>query len=416
MNLCLSLATSQPRIEYASPEFLKEFGLELAVAQGRTINLILGPNTNSKVLNSVIETVQHGKQAQAQLVLYSRACAGALFNLRAQPSSTGERMVLTLSRCDAAPFAEAAHEDGVVKVLLEAKKPFKVAHVSLAFAEAYCFSPEQITNRTLSMIHGPCTDLQTWNEMLVGALSGAAQAGCIQTYTRYGTEAEGLTHVRVTPVMGAGGVGHLVVVFSSARHSPIRGWGPSSPPQVKPSGPERSDLVSALDGSVRKVIEELRATPPQDCKRNARHHAAHISQRTSAAAAPSSLAKSGSVQPGQEAAALGQSSASSNSAVLTIKRLREYHAANHLKRKIVSRGTRQPTTCTVKLCEPTSFFSLLIAVIMTILSVLSLGLVSTPITRPRKPVGHSAYARKRDWEMLHFIGMSSDDLECFTVY
>jgi hypothetical protein len=72
MNVSLSMALAMPRIADASPEWLAQFGLDLEACRGRTLNLVTGPESNVQQLASLLETVQTGKQAQANLMLYSR--------------------------------------------------------------------------------------------------------------------------------------------------------------------------------------------------------------------------------------------------------------------------------------------------------------------------------------------------------
>ena len=218
MIVTLSLVSLPPTIQDACPLWLKTFGLELQFCRRSTLNVVSGPDTNTGELARLIKTVQKGKHAHARIVLYSRVGTGALFYVRAQPSSTSESMELAMSQCDAVSLAEAARsmvkaaEDKSVKVLLQAKKPFRVVHVSSAFVDAYGFEPEETTNRTLSMIQGPTTDLNAWTEMLNGAISGSEQAANIQTYASNGAEC--LTHVKMTPVRSEKDIRYLLIAMS----------------------------------------------------------------------------------------------------------------------------------------------------------------------------------------------------------
>ena len=53
MKVTLSLA-SPPTIQDASPQWLKEFGLELRFCVNRTLNLVLGPDTHAPALARLI--------------------------------------------------------------------------------------------------------------------------------------------------------------------------------------------------------------------------------------------------------------------------------------------------------------------------------------------------------------------------
>ena len=78
MRLTLRLASSTLKIEDVSPEWQQEFGMEAAVCTGRTLNLVLGPDSNAKTLFGMLETVQHGKRAEAHVMLYASTGAGEL--------------------------------------------------------------------------------------------------------------------------------------------------------------------------------------------------------------------------------------------------------------------------------------------------------------------------------------------------
>jgi len=218
MKLSLNSA-SPPCIEDASTSWCHHFGFELATCRGRTLSLVCGPESNPKTISNLIETALNGQQTQARLVLYASSGVGALFNVHAQPSSCFQRCELALMRCDALSFEEAAHKDGAVKVLLHARKPFKVAHVSAAFASAYGFAPEGLVNRTLGLIQGPGTDANAFNTTLIGALEGHKKKARLQTYTRNGAEVgRDMTKVSVTPIIQGGDVGYLLVAMGNCKN------------------------------------------------------------------------------------------------------------------------------------------------------------------------------------------------------
>jgi len=232
MRVSLS-SGSTPRIENVSPEWLQHFGFDLPTCRGRTLNLVRGPDTNHKKLANLIETAQNDKVTQAQLVLYAKSGAGSLFHVRAHAASSRstscdkssclQRVELVLTCCESiSSFEEAIQEDGNVKVLVYAKKPFKVAHVSAACASTYGLSPEHLVNRTLGVIQGPLTDFHAWTAALDGALAGATQAACVQTYHRDGSEVD-LTQINVTPVIGSGDVGYLLIAMSKSKSAHMPG-------------------------------------------------------------------------------------------------------------------------------------------------------------------------------------------------
>ena len=229
MQLSMSLASAMPRIEGASSEWLAEFGLDPAACKGRTINIVTGPESNVKQLASLFETVQHGKQAQATTILYDRAGTGALFRVHAQPSCSAETCEVAMRRCDTVSYDAAVKEDGTAKVLLEARKPFRVHRASSAFETAYGFEAARLANRTLSIITGPNTDAKALQQMLDGALEGSTRKACLQTYTRCGAElGKGMSCAQATPVVQGGEIKYLLVTIgpsatscSSARGSDV---------------------------------------------------------------------------------------------------------------------------------------------------------------------------------------------------
>jgi hypothetical protein len=378
MKVTLSLA-SPPTIQDASPQWLKEFGLELRFCVNRTLNLVLGPDTHAPALARLITSVQNGKQAQAQLTLYSRAGTGALFHVRAQPSRTGAGMELTMSRCDVVSIAEAGPEacDGSVQVLLEAKKPFRVVNVSSAFVAAYGFQPEHIINRTLSMIQGPSTDLDAWKDVLYGALfSGSAQAAHIKTYTCNGTEAEGLTHVRVTPVMGSGDPGHLLLI--SMGHDSVHLSTQQSADQI----------LSGLDGCVRRVIEELRAkqfhcksakTPISERATTATGVHRHSSVLKGVPGTTRGMKAEHLPVHSSETAAKRQSLTHRKIGSFTMKSLLESNAAKRMQHKNIR------TDLLIHDIPEASCFSLIVGMIMTLLYfLLAGGVFSWCVARSRR--------------------------------
>jgi hypothetical protein len=208
------MASAMPRIADASPEWLAEFGLDLETCRGRTLNLVTGPATNVQQLASLLETVQHGKKAKANLMLYSRSGEGSLFCVRAKPSRSAKNCKVAMRRCDALSFAAAIQEDGSAKALLEAKKPFKVHHTSSVFEKAYGFEAVQLKHRTLSIVSGPLTDVEALSRMLHRALEGSTGTACLQTYLRNGSEiGDGMSHVQVTPVVQDGDIKYLLVTM-----------------------------------------------------------------------------------------------------------------------------------------------------------------------------------------------------------
>jgi hypothetical protein len=62
---------------------------------------VTGPESNVQQLASLLETVQTGKEAQTNLMLYSRSGEGSLFCVHAKPSYSVKNCEVAMRRCDA---------------------------------------------------------------------------------------------------------------------------------------------------------------------------------------------------------------------------------------------------------------------------------------------------------------------------
>ncbi len=159
-------------------------------------------------------------------MLYDRAGTGALFRVHAQPSCSAETCEVAMRRCDNESYDSAVKEDGRAKVLLEARKPFKVHRASNAFETAYGFEAGCLANRTLSIITGPNTDAMALQRMLDAALEGSTQKACLRTYTRCGAEmGKRMSCAKATPVVQDGEIKYLLVTMgpSATSSSSARG-------------------------------------------------------------------------------------------------------------------------------------------------------------------------------------------------
>ena len=394
--LILSLSSaSPPRIEDASSSWCDHFGFELATCRGRTLSLVCGPESNPKTISNLIETALNGQQTQARLVLYTSSGVGALFNVHAQPSSCFQRCELALTRCDALSFEEAAHEDGTVKVLLHARKPFKVAHVSAAFASAYGFAPEVLVNRTLGLIQGPGTDANAWNATLVRALEGHKKKARLQTYTCNGAEiGRDMTKVSVTPIMQGGDVGYLLVAMGNCKN----------------------DKDKKHDFSAEAVTRRVTFTG-DTCEHNCE------SRRIRPVSPPAA-------RPEQSAAP--KRKASDNVTMHTVRlacaRLQAHKAAKHRKEM------RTQNRMLLRQAQGSILMAVFSSILMVISSILyfmcddfwALESSSSPSgthshktessNRDRSCSSAPSETYRRDWQRLHFIEMSDDLLADFSPY
>jgi len=417
MRISLSSA-SPPRIEDASNEWLEHFGFELPACRGRTLSLVLGPDSNPATLSSLVDTALSGKRTQARLVLYAASGAGSLFHVHARPTCD-QQFELALTRCDAlASFEDAAQEDGVVKVLVHAKRPFRVAHVSAAFASTYGLAPEQLANRTLGLIQGPGTDVNAWTKALDGALAGARTSTCVQTYTCNGSEVEqALTEVNVTPVIGGGDVGYLLIAMGHTHHCVQDSVGAHS--AKRPSKPLTLSEGSAAHGAQRKVT----------FSDDTRNHCYQL-RRLRPVARP--VARSPAAPKRQATAPKRQATAHRMKTVrMACSKLQKHRASQHSK--TILNSNRIP----LRHARVASLLAALASIMMTISSILTLtsycickGLwtsrSSTPpsAVRSHKAASQSrsraaereAAAYRRDCQQLQFLEMSDSQLADFSPY
>lgn len=435
MSVTLNLGTAKPRIKEASAEWMAMFGLQCDAqgCRGRTLAVVQGPETDQRELNRVLQAVQHGKAAKTRVMLYSCSGSGTLFNVSARPSCCFEQCEMTMSRIDALTREAALVEDGVAKVLVAAKRPFKVAHVSCAFSKAYDIAPEHLLNRSLSMIQGPNTQQGAFAELFEAALQGSTQAAYVQTYTRSGTEVgRQLKYVTVAPVASGGDISFLLVAMAEGPHpdgvtdlfpgsrdfeadagKEIDSWDKLSP-HNEISAPDRQTPVSKrarardkdLDPSVQLMIQRLHQHKAQGPKQRGK----------SSAKAQASLGRKHQVpQEGVDVHWRHSPSPRPTSLSETFEP----------SRRPASEAGCQPTSARNGLGDAlAAAVNILIRIIMCILT---FGALPMPALwcgereasgRGGGDVGAHAERRKyaHEWELLHHLEMSHSVLEGYTVY
>ena len=406
MRVVLDLAPQPPRITDASQEWLEQFGLGLAECRGRTLQLCAGPQTNPKLMVSLLETVQAGYSFQASLVLYSRSASEGLYHVDAQPlgSKRCEVTMTVLEHSEA--LQDACWEDGAVKVVLEAKRPFRVVHVAHAFARAFGLSGEKLVRRTLNAIHGPETCVHTWSRMLDEARAGKAFSAHVQTYARDGSTVGGhLQHVSARPVCCRGKISHLVVLFGGEAGAPC--FPPALEDYRLAQPPMDLGLPSTHASQAPAAHRRCLETPPTPDGWMSSPVSA-VSANLSVLSSPSRhgpTMKRRSVSPAPRHAR--KPSPSMEAVTQHIVRMRRHERAG----KQIETGAHQAPLTTAD-----SWSAWCLWILICTLSVVSLGLIWVPAASDRR--------RKRDWsERLgmsgsdhDLMGMSSDVLEDFTPY
>jgi len=424
MRLTLGLASSTPKIEDVSHEWQQEFGMEAAVCRGRTLNLVLGPDSNAKILSSLLETVQHGKYAEAHVMLYASTGAGALYHLRGQPSSSGEQCELDMSRCDTLSFDEAIREDERVKVMLEAKKPYRVSHVSDAFCAAYGMTAANLSRRTLAMIHGPNTDVPSFTKMLDGAMTGSMQSARIHTYRSDGSEIETrMARMCATPVEKGGVISHILVQMGSRC-----GSSSVSPMSWDAVLPKEQDLPLGDSGKFASVgpLNDDSASKRQPCEQAAARHVPASDKTSDVAATRKSTTHQSDCDQ------------TLRTVRLAALRLQLYKAEKRIRYSQVPNLAPTSPTAVQRPSKPSSLsqpslktktvdthpllglFWHIMSAVLTVLATLSFGLIS-PLKRQCSPCASNAGSRRsssygHDWQLLHFDEVSDGVLGGFSPY
>ena len=199
------------RVQAASHAFLEYMQLPGAMMIGRPLCVLQGPETNSMLLQSVFETVCFGKEASANLMLYTSSGVGQYFQVSAKPWGPAE-CHLRLEPLQVTRLKAAMLPDGCAKAIISSDFAH-ATYVSAEFERLYGYSLSEIKGRTLSCIHGPSTDTLQWRKLLDGARNGYLQSALVVTSTRNCREM--LTSVLVEPVVDCGALAALAITFTA---------------------------------------------------------------------------------------------------------------------------------------------------------------------------------------------------------
>lgn len=196
--------TKPTKIAIVTPEWLDLFGLEAKACLGRTLNVLVGPETDIGKISNVIELVRNGWSSTVRIVLYTSRGDKGLYAVsgKQERSVHGENHLCRLSmiRSDAVPYKLAAADNGECKLLVEALKPFKIVTCSPLFEQKFGITQREALNRSLHIIQGPDTDFIKWNALFDAALAGRSQQSVMHLYLRDGKRVT--DNMRLTPVLG----------------------------------------------------------------------------------------------------------------------------------------------------------------------------------------------------------------------
>ena len=221
------------KVVEATPEWLAMFALESQACLGRTLNMLMGPDSNPARLRELLSRVRDSSSGSCSsnsdraggvpIVLYTSQGDRALYIMRARLASGRPGLPpickLRMMRSDAIPYKTAAAPDGACKLIVQSAKPHRIVFVSDEFQARYNFTREQAVQRTLGIIQGPETDVQTWISAIGETLGGVSRTSNLQTYASSGMPMQGT--VRCTPVVGKDEIDFVMMIFRFGSSSPI---------------------------------------------------------------------------------------------------------------------------------------------------------------------------------------------------
>ena len=148
---------------------------------GRSLNICMGPLTNSAKIDAAIRSSSSGKAATIHVVLYSRHGEARNIVISCSPflGHAGEQhgCLLELESSEARTIHEAMEESASGKALISAEQPCIVQMINDAFTSMFGFTNTQMVGRSLRIIQGPRADASQFNRLVEWASTGRASSG-----------------------------------------------------------------------------------------------------------------------------------------------------------------------------------------------------------------------------------------------
>eukprot|EP00291_Cryptomonas_curvata_P005014 CAMPEP_0172206910 /NCGR_PEP_ID=MMETSP1050-20130122/33507_1 /TAXON_ID=233186 /ORGANISM="Cryptomonas curvata, Strain CCAP979/52" /LENGTH=233 /DNA_ID=CAMNT_0012886099 /DNA_START=42 /DNA_END=743 /DNA_ORIENTATION=+ len=159
--------------------FVSKFGFEKSLVCGRSIGFLQGPKTNSLHLMGALGQSKDCLQSTCEeapssatgksVVLYSKAGVESSLHIYSEPLKSLEgiaKRLVSLADSEAITLNVAQQESTVSKVIIEASARQAIQSTNTRFLDMYGLKENQVTGRSLRVVHGPRTDRAGWTAML----------------------------------------------------------------------------------------------------------------------------------------------------------------------------------------------------------------------------------------------------------
>ena len=215
------LTSDEGIIVAASAELCELLQRDPTSLVGQALSKVLGA-ANSETIASLMRKITQGRAVRPPLVSLYRANAGPVAARVAMLPVMDETVVfshatLTFQTFDVTPVAAALQlmaQPGstTAACIATAKSPYVIQQVSAAWCGLFGFTAEEVTGRSLQVVHGPNTDSKVLDKVVGDALAGAPSNGRISCYTRTGDHLA--LSIAAVPIMSEGGlVDHFRVIM-----------------------------------------------------------------------------------------------------------------------------------------------------------------------------------------------------------
>eukprot|EP00291_Cryptomonas_curvata_P027499 CAMPEP_0172211582 /NCGR_PEP_ID=MMETSP1050-20130122/36485_1 /TAXON_ID=233186 /ORGANISM="Cryptomonas curvata, Strain CCAP979/52" /LENGTH=487 /DNA_ID=CAMNT_0012892055 /DNA_START=100 /DNA_END=1559 /DNA_ORIENTATION=+ len=214
---------------------------------GRSIKILLGPQTDSIVIHSSIKSASFSKSSIAHVVLYGKIgqCRNVIVSCSPFLDEGGglSGCLMLLESSEAIKITQALENNSFAKALISAEYPHMVQMVNDEFTYLFGFTPSQVMGRSLRTIHGPRTDSEVWRELLQTASIGRISKGIMYNCSSSCHETQNL--VTCVPVTEADGAISNILVFFSPGPPPADHPAPAPLPEAHAFAIGRNAAASA---------------------------------------------------------------------------------------------------------------------------------------------------------------------------
>ena len=199
------------RVHSADKRWLRRFGFKSTEAEGRSIRICFGPETDTSVIDALIERVVSGRAREtagvwSKVRLYDKCGDVQHVLLQAQRDPADDEQdapIRARLRMRSNTRALDGNRGDLPCVGISSAEPYPVLWSNQAFLDMYGIASSQmIQSRGVKMVWGPCTDGRRWKALIQEALAGNTKTCELNTYTCEGHELS--VYVSIGPDMAAG--------------------------------------------------------------------------------------------------------------------------------------------------------------------------------------------------------------------